>query len=257
MNGPVRRLSPTLVGSRLVQSTRRATAPERSEAADATLGIVLAFVAGGVNAGGFIAVGRYTSHMSGITSAMADDLAVGAFGLALAGLGSVLTFVAGAALSAILINFGRRQGRSSVYAVPILVEAGLILLFGLIGFAFASAANTAVAVALLCFVMGLQNATVTKISGARIRTTHVTGIVTDIGIELGKLVYRNRAPDLPPVRADRAKLLLLIELLAGFFVGGVAGGLAFSRFGFAASLPFAVLLLALAGPRLASSRPAP
>jgi len=38
---------------------------------------------------------------------------------------------------------------------------------------------------LLCFIMGLQNAVITKISHAEIRTTHVTGLVTDVGIELG------------------------------------------------------------------------
>ena len=65
---------------------------------------------------------------------------------------------------------------------------------------------------MLCFIMGLQNATVTKISGARIRTTHVTGMVTDVGIELGKLVYWNRDPirsETLRVRADRPKLRLL------------------------------------------------
>ncbi|MFX4396989.1 YoaK family protein, partial [Acinetobacter baumannii] len=62
-----------------------------------------------------------------------------------------------------------------------------------------------VAVPLLCFIMGLQNAIITKVSQARIRTTHVTGITTDIGIELGKLAYWNpgggEGP--PAVRADR------------------------------------------------------
>jgi uncharacterized membrane protein YoaK (UPF0700 family) len=69
---------------------------------------------------------------------------------------------------------------------------------------------------MLCFIMGLQNATVTKISGARIRTTHVTGIVTNMGIELGKLLYWNRGParsQMLPVRADRPKLRLLGLLL--------------------------------------------
>ncbi|WP_164176991.1 DUF1275 family protein, partial [Streptococcus pneumoniae] len=74
---------------------------------------------------------------------------------------------------------------------------------------------------------GLQNAIITKVSQARIRTTHVTGIVTDIGIELGKLIYwnRSRGEGLDMVRADRDKLRLLGALLAAFFAGGVLGAL--------------------------------
>ena len=70
-----------------------------------------------------------------------------------------------------------------------MLEAALLFGFGLLGsFAQGSPGFTPAAVLMLCFIMGLQNATVTKISGARIRTTHVTGMITDVGIELGKLV---------------------------------------------------------------------
>jgi uncharacterized membrane protein YoaK (UPF0700 family) len=56
--------------------------------------MVLTFVAGAVNAGGFLAVGQYTSHMSGIFSALADNLVLGALGLVMAGFGALLLFVA-------------------------------------------------------------------------------------------------------------------------------------------------------------------
>ena len=46
----------------------------------------------------------------------------------------------------------------------------------------------------LCYIMGLQNAVITKISNAEIRTTHITGLVTDLGIEIGKMLYLNRLP---------------------------------------------------------------
>jgi hypothetical protein len=86
--------------------TRRIVSAERTGAADTQLGLVLTFVAGATNAGGFLAVGQYTSHMSGIFSAMADHLALGAVGLVLVGLGALLAFMAGAACSAMLINWG-------------------------------------------------------------------------------------------------------------------------------------------------------
>ncbi len=121
-----------LVG-RYVRSARRAIAPGRSGRADAQLGMVLACVAGAANAGGFLAVGQYTSHMSGIFSALADNLALGAFSLVAAGLGGLLSFVAGAACSAILINWGRRRNRPDFFARPLLLEALLLLGFGLLG----------------------------------------------------------------------------------------------------------------------------
>jgi uncharacterized membrane protein YoaK (UPF0700 family) len=104
-------------------------------------------------------------------------------------------------------------------------------------------------VALLCFTMGLQNAIITKISQAEIRTTHVTGMVTDIGIELGKAAYWNRrrgSKDRRPVRADLEKLWLLTSLVGLFFVGGVLGAVGFRYMGFIATLPLAVVLLMLA-----------
>jgi len=106
-------------------------------------------------------------------------------------------------------------------------------------------------VALLCFVMGLQNAMITKISKAEIRTTHVTGLVTDIGIELGKLIYWNGplADSVrygSPVLADRRRLALLASLLAAFFGGALAGAIGFKHMGFVATVPLATVLVALA-----------
>ena len=100
---------------------------------------------------------------------------------------------------------------------------------------------------LLCFIMGLQNAIVTKLSNAVIRTTHMTGIVTDLGIELGKLLYWNRDPHIPlKVRADRERLKVLGGLLSCFLVGGITGALGFKFAGYAFTLPIALLLAVMA-----------
>jgi uncharacterized membrane protein YoaK (UPF0700 family) len=102
-------------------------------------------------------------------------------------------------------------------------------------------------VVLLCFIMGLQNAVVTKLSNAVIRTTHMTGIVTDLGIELGKLFYWNRHAHHPArVLADRDRMAVLAGLLCAFLVGGVAGAFGFKHLGYVASVPVAVLLALLA-----------
>jgi uncharacterized membrane protein YoaK (UPF0700 family) len=232
-------------------------APERHDLSNQRLGVILAFVAGAANAGGFLVVGRYTSHMSGIVASMANDLAANALPAACSGLALVAVFMLGAASTAVLVNLARRRHWHSVYALPILLEALLLSLLGLLGSHLANLDEFTVPVAalLLCFMMGLQNALITKASDAIIRTTHVTGMVTDLGIELGKLFYWNRHSEdqeTPKVLANRPKMRILALLLAAFFGGGLAGAWGFAHWGFIFVAPFVLLLLALAAPHLAA-----
>ncbi|KVK80943.1 hypothetical protein WS90_16870 [Burkholderia cepacia] len=233
------------------QYFRSLTGKDRSATANRQLGFSLAFVAGATNAGGFLAVKQYTSHMSGIVSAIADQTALGDIRLVLAGIGSLSSFLIGAGCSAVLVNWGRRRSLQSQYVLPLLVEAALLLLFGLLGshLALWEAFFMPVTVILLCFIMGLQNAMITKLSGAEIRTTHMTGIVTDLGIELGKLFYWNRSnvrADAHAVIANRAKLKIHGTMLASFFIGGLAGAIGFKQVGYVATVPLAAVLITLA-----------
>jgi uncharacterized membrane protein YoaK (UPF0700 family) len=227
---------------------RRLTADARTQKANRHLGLALTFVAGATNAGGFLAVGQYTSHMTGIVSAMADDVALGQIGLVLDGLGGLLSFIAGAACSAVLFNWAKRRQLYSKYALSLLLEAVLLLIFGLLGANLAQRMGlfVPVTVTLLCFIMGLQNAIITKISKAEIRTTHVTGLVTDLGIELGKLFYWNKINRQVLVLGNRDRLRLLASLLAMFFVGGVVGAIGFKHLGYLSTVPLAAVLIMLA-----------
>ncbi|MDR7148226.1 uncharacterized membrane protein YoaK (UPF0700 family) [Hydrogenophaga palleronii] len=228
-------------------SIRGFTSLQRSPQADLKLGTVLAFVAGATNAGGFLAVGQYTSHMTGILSSVADNAVLGQFALALGGLGALLAFLLGAMTTAWMVNWGLRRQLRSAYGLPLLLEAALLLVFGLFGAAIGlmTAVFLPLTVVLLCFIMGLQNAVITKISRAVIRTTHITGLLTDLGIELGKLLYVNRHPDQQPVRANRDRLRVHGQLIASFFVGGLAGALGFKYAGYISTVPLAGLLLLL------------
>jgi len=232
-----------------IHYVRSLTGRKRTTDADRHLGFTLAFVAGATNAGGFLAVQQYTSHMTGIVSTMADNLALGLYDLVLSGIGGLLSFLAGAACSAIMVNYARRKHMQSEYAFPLLFEATLLLCFGMLGTTLAKIDGLFVpfTVMLLCFIMGLQNAVITKLSKAEIRTTHITGVVTDIGIELGKLIYWNAdANDQPKVTANRDRLKVLTLLAVFFFTGGVAGALGFKHMGYTATVPLALVLVALA-----------
>jgi uncharacterized membrane protein YoaK (UPF0700 family) len=106
-------------------------------------------------------------------------------------------------------------------------------------------ADVSVAVIVLCFAMGLQNALITKISNAAIRTTHVTGLTTDLGIELGKLFYWNRnaqTVERGRVVANRSKMRVHALLIAAFLFGGVSGALGFKHLGFVSTVPLALVL---------------
>jgi uncharacterized membrane protein YoaK (UPF0700 family) len=233
-----------------IDFARRLTGPDRTRGSNRQLGWTLAFVAGATNAGAFLAVQQYTSHMTGMVSSMADFLALGNVQAAAAAFGALASFLVGAATSAVMVSDARRRQLKSLYALPLLLEALLLLLFGLLGAQLSTMHGFFVpgTVMLLCFMMGLQNAVITKVSHAEIRTTHLTGVITDLGIELGKLLYWNKLQGDGTLRvhADRDRLLVLTLLVAAFFLGGLLGALGFQRMGYLATLPLAALLVLLA-----------
>ncbi len=228
-------------------------------ASNRRLGLLLAFNAGAVNAGGFLVVRLYTSHMTGFVSLLADNLVLGNMVLVLSALGALLAFVSGAAVTAILVNWALQQRLHSSYALVLLIEALLMLVFGLVGaitLDWRTPFAVPTTVLLLSFIMGLQNATVTKMSSSQIRTTHMTGVVTDLGIEMGKALYWNRTGTAPEsqVRANQARLRLFAGLVGMFLVGGIAGAAGFKHVGFVFVVPLALVLLALSLPPLWADR---
>jgi len=232
-----------------INLARRLTGRERTAEANKQLGYALAFVAGATNAGGFLAVHQYTSHMTGIVSAMADGLVLHSRDVVLSGVGALLSFLLGAMTSAVLVNYARRKGLFSEYALPLLLEALLLLAFGTAGGTLQSLHGLFVpaTVMLLCFIMGLQNAVISKLSRSEIRTTHITGTLTDIGIELGRLLYWNQSgTSTPRVLANRQRLRMLVALACSFAIGGVVGAAGFKHVGYLCTVPLAVMLVALA-----------
>lgn len=231
---------------------RHLTGLHRTRATNRVLGLLLAFIAGAVNAGGFLVLARYTSHMTGFTSQVADSLVTGDMQVLLGALGAILAFLAGAATAAIQINWGRQYRLRHLYALPLLLEAALMLPFGLMGaltLSWSTPFAVPLTVLLLSFIMGVQNAVASKVSGGKIRTTHMTGNFTDLGIELGKALYWNRfRTEATRVRPNLDRVRLFGGLIAAFVLGGVAGAAGFKYVGFVCVLPLAALLLWLSLP---------
>lgn len=224
---------------------------QRSRKTNFQLGAYMAFVAGAVNAGGFLAIARYTSHMSGIIAGISDDLALSDILSVLGGISLLLAFLGGAATTAIIVNWGKRRKIYSQFALPLFLEAALLLFFGVAGanINLYLPLTIPVVALLLCFVMGLQNAILTKASQAEIRTTHMTGVITDIGIELGKLVYWNTSASASQesfVKADRVKLKVLLILFGMFLIGGIIGAISFKRVGYISVVPLSLSMMLIA-----------
>ena len=111
---------------------RHLTGQHRTSDSNRRLGLLLAFNAGAINAGGFLVVKLYTSHMTGFLSMLADHLVLGNTVLVLGALGALLAFVSGAAVTTILIHWAKKRKLHSTYALPLLIEAMLMLAFGLL-----------------------------------------------------------------------------------------------------------------------------
>lgn len=231
----------------MIPQLRGWTAVQRTPENNVRLGVTLSFVAGATNAGGFLAVGQYTSHMTGVLSSVADSVVLGQAALALAGLAALMAFTLGAMTTAWMVNWGLRRQLQSAYGRPLLLEAALLLVFGVFGTGidFFAPLFMPLTVLILCFIMGLQNAVITKISHSEIRTTHITGLLTDLGIELGKLFYINRLTRDSLVKGNRQKIRLHASLIGSFFLGGLMGALGFKHIGFISTVPLAVFLILL------------
>ena len=220
----------------------------RSAATDRRLAFSLAAIAGALNAAGFYAAGLYSSNMSGNVSALAGHLVTGSFAMALIYLVVVTAFIAGAAASTLLINLGRRRSIRGIYAYSILAEAVLLAGLGCAELWLPGVRNGPAGATGLSFVLGLQNATVTRVSAARVRTTHVTGMATDFGMELANLLDPAVRGGGAQARANRDGLALHGLTVLAFLGGGMVGVVAWRGMGTLLLFGAAALLAVLALP---------
>jgi uncharacterized membrane protein YoaK (UPF0700 family) len=202
--------------------------PSRSERQNAALAAYLACVGGFVNSAGFVLIGSFTSHVTGNVGRIADDLAVRDLSAAGAAFSMVIAFFGGAFVASLIIESRRFKRTPTAYGVALACEAALLASFGLAAStAFADSPRLRDAEALLlCAAMGVQNSLVTRLSGAVVRTTHLTGVVTDLGIETAQWIAQWRRKRRSPKHRERtvvAKVQLHLTILGMFIAGSIAG----------------------------------
>ena len=204
---------------------------------------LLSFVAGAVNVVGFVAIGRLTTNVTGHFAFFMGDVRDQQWDDALIFFVFIFAFFGGAFVSNTLIELSHRYRHFNSYLLPVLLEFILMGSVALAGAQLQSWQPDSIAM-LLLFAMGLQNAMVTKISKAVVRTTHLTGLFTDLGIEMSQWFFHKKTEEHARLRPIIQLRMLIISC---FFAGGLVGGLLYSSFSFASLwLPNGMLLLGTA-----------
>ncbi len=188
---------------------------------------VLSLVAGIVNATGFLEINQLTTNITGHFALFMYDLANLDIWSGGAYLLYILCFLFGSFFSGFLIEKYKNNKRLNVFVLPTLIEA-FILIFIPVYAHFYSIKSINFIAFLLLFAMGLQNSFVTNISNAVVRTTHLTGLFTDLGIELSQLFF----PKIYPHKQLISTIKLRISIISFFFIGGITGVIFYSTFDF-------------------------
>jgi uncharacterized membrane protein YoaK (UPF0700 family) len=205
----------------------RHTGKRRTYKHNLRIASLLSFVAGTVNVAGFLSVKQLTTNVTGHFAFFIDEIFQLNFSQGLAYLFYVLFFLLGSFVSSLLVEIINRKQEAYIYIIPTVTESIILFAVALLGTSLSTHHPNLLAYSLL-FAMGLQNSLVTTISNASVRTTHLTGLFTDLGIELSQLFFYTH-PE------QRNKLLssirLRLTIIAFFFLGGIIGGTCYTFIG--------------------------
>lgn len=214
----------------------------------ARLAVTLAWIAGYTNILTILVCGHVTSHVSGTTSDLGRAIVETRWDVAGYLLFLLVSFFIGAGVSGFAAEMGKRRGWESIYVLPIAIEAALLAAFaiGLEFFGPDDLKSQGIVLTLLgiaSIAMGLQNATITRISSGVVRTTHVTGVLTDLGLEAVQFLWflKDERRNLSKGRAiDAARLvyrhatsqhLMVLGAVFGSFALGAGLGTTAYMFG--------------------------
>lgn len=203
---------------------------------------LLSGVAGIVNSVGVLGLHTLTTNVTGHFAFFAEEVTEENYHRAMVYLIYTFFFLLGSFVSSLIMEWVLKYKPEVSYVIPILLEVVLLVGLSMIDIALPSVlVKYSVFTALvLLFSMGLQNSLVTRVSGAVVRTTHLTGLFTDLGIALSQLFfYRNRSERVQLFRS----IFLMLAIIGCFFVGCVAGGFMYFLYQFKTLLLAAALLL--------------
>jgi uncharacterized membrane protein YoaK (UPF0700 family) len=209
------------------------------------IAILLAAIAGFVDAAGYLALFHlFTAHMSGNSAAMGAFLGQNEWREALHRAFPIPVFVAGVVIGALLTEISLMHNFRSPFAVALATEAALLLLLML----FSDSIQTGTGwkfyalTALPALAMGVQNATLRRVGSLHIRTTYVTGMLTNFGEAVSGYLLHARSR-----RVMLWQMALYGGLWFAFAAGAIGGGYAETHWGLRAlAIPLWGLVLIIA-----------
>ncbi len=181
---------------------------------------ILSFVAGLVNVVGFLSVQRLTTNVTGHFAYFVDEFFRFQFSKSIIYLLYILFFLIGSFFSNFLIEIVARTKERNIFILPVLIEILILIAIGLLGQLVLMKHPDIIALALL-FSMGLQNSLITTLSNTMVRTTHLTGLFTDLGIELSQLFFYKTPEQKKQLRGN---IKLRLRIIIFFFLGGTFAG---------------------------------
>jgi uncharacterized membrane protein YoaK (UPF0700 family) len=206
------------------------------------LAMLLGLTAGFVNAEGFLGYSVLTTNVTGHAALFAERVALQDWRTAQTVALWMLLFLLGAFVSSLILSLTGRNHRYSI-SIPIFIEIIILLISCLYGAQYdGSVVSKEIFAGSLLFAMGLQNSLVSIISGSMVRTTHLTGTFTDLGIELAQLSVNGNQND----KGLPAKIKLRLVIIFFFMTGAITGAILFKHFGFNSFLaPIGILIYSL------------
>ncbi|UPG84615.1 DUF1275 domain-containing protein [Luteibacter aegosomatis] len=196
--------------------------------------VLLPAVAGSVNAAALLALNHGgVTHLTGISTEGAIGLGSGNVALIVHAVGVIALFTGGCAVSAWIARGPRWIPSVSAAVLLLLVSALLVSASALLD------TTPWLGVMVCAAAMGVQNGTTSVTSGAVLRTSHLTGMFTDLGIALGQTARRGIV--------DRRRVAICLIVTASFIVGAVLGTVLFDRWQARGLLVSALLATTAAG----------
>tara|TARA_R110002167_G_scaffold64434_1_gene182120 strand:+ start:12557 stop:13303 length:747 start_codon:yes stop_codon:yes gene_type:complete len=186
---------------------------------------ILSFVAGIVNVTGFLAFKQLATNVTGHFALFINDVAEFKVWKGTIYFLYIFSFLFGSFSSSFLIETFRENRKLNVFVIPILIESFIFISIAVVS-DVVDITYPDLIICLLLFSMGMQNSFVTKISNAIVRTTHLTGLFTDLGIELSQLFFPKTHPHREKIKAT---IKLRIFIICFFFMGGLIGGFMYSK----------------------------
>lgn len=211
----------------------------RTDMHNVQIASVLSFVAGLVNVVGFLSINHLTTNVTGHFAYFMNDVSNLEFWKGTIYFLYILSFLLGAFVSSLLIESMTNNKHINIYVYPTLLESALLVFVALFVKYGVLHSHDLIA-CLLLFAMGVQNSFVTRISNAVVRTTHLTGLITDLGIDLSRLVLAKRYSKKERLNAN---LKLRVYIISFFFLGGVFGGVCFKYIGLDTLFVASIILL--------------